>query len=762
MALLRRNVWFNVALLGSVACQADLPPWSPDTVVVCGAEGRCPRGSTCDVGAGRCVQESAAIEREPPSFLTPSDQSVVDVGQVLVAWRPVRGASTYFLDVSTTSDFATLIGGSPFLLEPGRTDVSFAASEPVTHYLRLRADITEPGRYATMTLHALDDAVYVACAGGLEVCADDDTVGNRSSPKRTINGGLARALALGRSEVRVAGRGQERAYTETVLLSQGISLFGGYAEDFGANDPVAYPTIIQGTSPVTVVASGGVGGPARVEMKGFTVRGAGTEGSSALFVLYGDETIEVTNNRFENFAIEPPPSGNSTTAAVRIEARFSASDLPFVLEGNQVTSDRAGIRVRETNVVLRDNVVTIVPSPIVASRVGILVDGAVSQIASNQISVTTAGVGIQVSGSAAADLIDLETSTIVDNTVAMSNGRGTGIVAECCQRLRSIRRNVVTGHNTPGFRGMVLTGGTGVVARNVITASLLPTTTNDVYGLTRNFSAGIVVIDPTTLVGSDTYNLEANFISLAAFSQAEAYTDLLELVGVDVTYANQIPLFVTNNAVTLGVEPSGAVGLVADVSYGIRVTSSLETDQISAAAVVNNTSVLRATRDGTGVAISGRLATMYAVNNLLGFDALPTPSTTRGVSVGRWPHANIAAISSNAVAGAQYAFVTPSGSAINAELLTCPAFVQPPPPVEPVAWPLCSGNVSGPSSSELWSFDDLVLDVTLAPTSASPSPVRDGGVDTRAAQFGSVVFDIEGAARTCSASACYSIGATNP
>jgi hypothetical protein len=107
----------------------------------------------------------------------------------------------------------------------------------------------------------------------------DSNPGTRAAPLRTVAAAIL-AAAAGAGDVHVA-RG---TYTqdEFVLLS-GVSLYGGYDDQFQNRDPGAYPTILSG-GVTAMTASAGVSG---VRVDGITVRSASatTPGGSSVAVL---------------------------------------------------------------------------------------------------------------------------------------------------------------------------------------------------------------------------------------------------------------------------------------------------------------------------------------------------------------------------------------------------------------------------------------------------------------------------------------------
>ena len=88
-------------------------------------------------------------------------------------------------------------------------------------------------------------AVFVSSA------APGPGAGTRAAPYPTIAQGLAALASPGKAYVLVAGGG----YDETVTLTAGASLFGGYAPDFTARNPATFPTEVRGAAGGGTLAS---------------------------------------------------------------------------------------------------------------------------------------------------------------------------------------------------------------------------------------------------------------------------------------------------------------------------------------------------------------------------------------------------------------------------------------------------------------------------------------------------------------------------
>jgi hypothetical protein len=114
-------------------------------------------------------------------------------------------------------------------------------------------------------------------ASGLFVskAGDDAAPGSLEAPKRTIQGAIDAAKSQGKTSVFVA----TGLYVESLLLADGVSVYGGYSATFTVRDATAYQTALLGQAP-TVQRPGAVNGigvgqaPANdTTFAGFTVFG---------------------------------------------------------------------------------------------------------------------------------------------------------------------------------------------------------------------------------------------------------------------------------------------------------------------------------------------------------------------------------------------------------------------------------------------------------------------------------------------------------
>src|SRR5262249_5379028 len=144
------------------------------------------------------------------------------------------GATQYVIDVAFDSGFAQPMPGSPFVVRGAAggippVQLDLPTSEARTYYWRATADVSETvGLGAVFDIIA--DTIYVFCAAAVP-CSVDAGAGNATSPYQVIRKALDDAASHGIHRVAIADR-EGAAYEELVTLADGVSLIGGYGQDF--------------------------------------------------------------------------------------------------------------------------------------------------------------------------------------------------------------------------------------------------------------------------------------------------------------------------------------------------------------------------------------------------------------------------------------------------------------------------------------------------------------------------------------------------
>jgi hypothetical protein len=132
--------------------------------------------------------------------------------------------------------------------------------------------------------------IYVAHHGN-----DDNSGEAPMEAVRTIKVGIARALAC--PEYRCSVLIASGTYEESVAVADGVSLFGGYSQDFMARDETAHEVIISSAEDRTVTAAN-LTLPTRLDR--LTIRGAilgGDDGRSSYAVWVRDSIDKLTLSR---------------------------------------------------------------------------------------------------------------------------------------------------------------------------------------------------------------------------------------------------------------------------------------------------------------------------------------------------------------------------------------------------------------------------------------------------------------------------------
>ena len=127
----------------------------------------------------------------------------------------------------------------------------------------------------------------------------DISPGTRAEPRRTLTGGIAAADPGTHPHVLVAGG----VYSESIVLREGISIFGGYSADFGVRAIDGNETAILGADAVAgrrgAVNAVSVDG-ANTEVSGFTIVGADAvdlgQSSYAVHLTDCSDAIILSNN----------------------------------------------------------------------------------------------------------------------------------------------------------------------------------------------------------------------------------------------------------------------------------------------------------------------------------------------------------------------------------------------------------------------------------------------------------------------------------
>ena len=145
----------------------------------------------------------------------------------------------------------------------------------------------------------IGNAVFVAKNGA------DENPGTIDEPMLTIQAALAKAAGEGKRDVYVASG----VYAESILLAQGVALYGGYSSDFQQRNIDLNVTVIMGQDfqndlPGAVNAFTVADAPASTVLDGFTIYGRNntTPGGSsyAVYIRNSTDALVVTHNTIES------------------------------------------------------------------------------------------------------------------------------------------------------------------------------------------------------------------------------------------------------------------------------------------------------------------------------------------------------------------------------------------------------------------------------------------------------------------------------
>ena len=137
------------------------------------------------------------------------------------------------------------------------------------------------------------NAVFVAKNG------NNNNDGTIDAPLLTIGAAITRAENDGKRDVYVA----TGVYSESIVMVDGVNIYGGYSSDFLTRHILLYETVIMGTSPsqakpAAVTATGITGSPTTLD--GFTIFGFDNDepgkSSYSMYIRDCDENLVIRNN----------------------------------------------------------------------------------------------------------------------------------------------------------------------------------------------------------------------------------------------------------------------------------------------------------------------------------------------------------------------------------------------------------------------------------------------------------------------------------
>lgn len=182
----------------------------------------------------------------PPRILSPAIESVVRDSDVLLQWTAVAAARSYVVQIGTDPTFVA--DTASYSVDAPTTELAFAATEDITYYWRVRADLTAAGIWSEARFNRLGSVIFVGC--GQATCPGG--VGNRTKPIGSLIDAVSLARGSGISELRLRGD----ADFQGPLLGDGYAMTvrGGYDADFESRDMIGKPSRITGLGSAAIIS----------------------------------------------------------------------------------------------------------------------------------------------------------------------------------------------------------------------------------------------------------------------------------------------------------------------------------------------------------------------------------------------------------------------------------------------------------------------------------------------------------------------------
>lgn len=248
-------------------------------------------------------------------LLFPQPGEILAAGTIDLEWAALPEATRYQIQVAHTPDFSAPLLVDAFVDLPDLS-LSVELIEPLTVYWRVRPVLTDGATWRESQFDVVNEIAYVDSN-----LTESRDVGNQSEPCRTIRCGQFVASDRGLAAVHVAMLDDGEAYFESIAVTQGIDLIGGF--DAVTWQPVGRTRLEkraeQLASPI---------------MSAFRVQTFKTKVSG--FHLVGDGSLLVFNNSddalvFENMTVEgtmdPPKVAPWTVRGYRSSAEIRQSEL---------------------------------------------------------------------------------------------------------------------------------------------------------------------------------------------------------------------------------------------------------------------------------------------------------------------------------------------------------------------------------------------------------------------------------------------------
>ncbi len=296
-----------------------------------------------------------ALDTSPPDLVYPINGMLIFNLSTTLIWTTRIGASNYTIEIWNT-ETEVPISGSPFFVEAPKTDLDIVLPGAYTYAWQVHTDImvvsAEPEEF-----NAINDTIYVYCADG-STCTDQTGVGNKTHPHQSIGNAIASAKSYGINRVNIAARGNSSAYNEMVIMAQGVSLYGGYTDDFEEvnRDPKTHITEISQSGTYTLLATTITESNPPVILDGLNITG-GTNGDTiALFISQCDNTVQ-----FQNCEIRGGDTLENSTGIQIISTNGLTGGGPLfdsnIISGGNPDGTSTGIKINGSSPTFKNNAI---------------------------------------------------------------------------------------------------------------------------------------------------------------------------------------------------------------------------------------------------------------------------------------------------------------------------------------------------------------------------------------------------------------------
>jgi hypothetical protein len=237
--------------------------------------------------------------------------------------------------------------------------------EPFSYWVRIRSDQTTPGMYTTLAFDVMDETIYVYCPDTEATCSDSGRVGNRSKPFQSISRAISEAQVLEYSTIKVAARGNNTDYLDSISLPSGISLLGGYTSDFtdAHRDMTTHPTRITNYDNSAMVLSNII---SDTLIEGFFIQAADGPISFGLNIANADQHLTIQhchivggNSTIRSHGIALTNSGDLPSNGPRIRNNIIEAGDTIQTSGgwNAGPASSYGMYIHNSSGIIQDNII---------------------------------------------------------------------------------------------------------------------------------------------------------------------------------------------------------------------------------------------------------------------------------------------------------------------------------------------------------------------------------------------------------------------